>query len=133
MKRFFVVLLCLIGIVTNINCQGNDSKIASADSIVASSGPPGFFMHPLTSDQWFENCKNCDYIYPLLILNGIIIREEEKLNYFRNTFKFTDIKRDKLISKEKAEKMGISNVPKDGVIFVTMKRGYYFDFPISEK
>jgi hypothetical protein len=32
------------------------------------------------------------------------------------------------ITKEQAERRGISDVPKDGVLFVTTKRGYYFDF-----
>ena len=50
------------------------------------------------------------------------------MNCFRNRFDFTNIKNTKLISKAKAEKKGIPNVPKDGVLFVTTKKGYYFDF-----
>ena len=50
------------------------------------------------------------------------------MNCFRNRFDFTNMKNTKLISKAKAEKKGIPNVPKDGVLFVTTKKEYYFDF-----
>jgi hypothetical protein len=135
MKRFFVLLFLMIR-VTNVICQNNDksqanSQHASADSIVVSTFD-AFFIYPLTSDRSIEEYKKvkiyCSFVYPLLILNGIIIREEEKVNCFRNSIEFVNIKRTKRISKEKAEKMGIPNVPKDGVLFVTMKKGYYFDF-----
>jgi hypothetical protein len=122
--------------VTNVICQNNDKSQAnsqrdSADSIVVLTFD-AYFIYPLTSDRSIEKFKKrgiyCSFIYPLLILNGIIIRDEEKVNCFRNHFDRTKIKKIKSLSKEKAEKKGISNVPKDGVLFVTMKKGYYFDF-----
>ena len=38
------------------------------------------------------------------------------------------MKSKKLITKIEAEKKGILNPPKDGVLFITTKEDYYFDF-----
>lgn len=124
MKRFFVLLFLMVVSVTNIICQ-------NTDSVIVSSGSP-IIIYPLISDKSIEERKeagvHCSFIYPLLILNGVIIREEKKINCFRNHFEFVNIKSTKRISKDKAEKMGIPNIPKDGVLFVKMKKGYYFSF-----
>ena len=140
MKNFFLLLLILIISVTSIICQNNDksqskSQVISSDSVVvwAINGHVRCF-YPLTSDRRIEELKRTigedsySVIYPLLILNDVIIREEEKVNCFRNRFELVNIKRTKRISKEEAERKGILNVPKDGVLFVTTKKGYYFDF-----
>ena len=66
-------------------------------------------------------------MFDLLILNDVIIRDEEKVNCFRNRIQHANIKSTKRITKAEAEKKGIPNVPKDGVVFVTTKKGYYFD------
>lgn len=123
MKRFFILIFLMVSI-TNIICQ-------NTDSIIVSSGSPSI-IYPLISDKNIEERKkagiDCHFIYPLLILNDVIIREEEKVNCFRNRFEFANIKSTKRITKAEAEKKGISKVPKDGVLFVTTKKGYYFDF-----
>ena len=110
--------------ITNINGQ-------NTDSIIVSSGSPSI-IYSLISDENIEELKkagiDCHFIYPLLILNDVIIREEGKVNCFRNRVKFANIKSTKRISKAEAEKKGIQNVPKDGVLFVITKKGYYFDF-----
>jgi hypothetical protein len=138
MKKFFVLLYLMI-CVTNVICQSNNqsqtnSQRDSTDQVIVSTGLP--ITYPLASDRNIEKLKEVrryhSFIYPLLILNGIIIREEEKVNCFRNNVEFVNIKRTKCISKEKAEKIGIPNVPKDGVLFVTLKKGYYFDFSCEE-
>jgi hypothetical protein len=117
--------------VTNAICQNNNNQVASDDTVVVSA-IDALFIYPLISDKNIEERKkagvDCHFIYPLLILNDVIIREEKKVNCFRNRFEFVNIKRTKRISKADAEKKGISNVPKDGVLFVTTKKGYYFDF-----
>jgi hypothetical protein len=121
-----IILLCFICSITHISCKAKTSfQIASADSVVVSTCP--VYIYPLTGDKNIEKIKHCGFIYPLLILNGVIIREETKINWFRNHFDRTKTKI-KLVSAEKARKKGILNVPKDGVLFVTMKKGYYFDF-----
>ena len=135
-KKVFTLLLLMLS-VTHIICQNNDksltnSQAASDDSVVVSA-IDALFIYPLISDKSIAEHKkvtgvDCNFIYPLLILNDIIIREEEKVNCFRNCFEFVNIKSTKRISKEEAEKKGIPNVPKDGVLFVTTKKGYYFDF-----
>ncbi|NGF57655.1 hypothetical protein G5B35_24055 [Parapusillimonas sp. SGNA-6] len=123
MKRFFIFIFLMVSI-TDVICQ-------NTDSILVSSGSTRI-IYLLISDKNIEDRKragiDCHFIYPLLILNGLIIREEEKVNCFRNQFEFTNIKSTKRITKAEAEKKGIPNVPKDGVLFVTTKRGYYFDY-----
>lgn len=122
MKSFFVFLFLMLT-VTNVISQ-------NTDSVVVSTGPS--IIYSLTHDKYIEGRKNagrnCYFVYPLLILNNIIIREEEKVNCFRNRYERAHIKSAKLITKEEAEKKGIPNAPKDGVLFVTTKKGYYFDF-----
>ncbi|GHV72555.1 hypothetical protein FACS1894201_02440 [Bacteroidia bacterium] len=135
MKKY-LALLFLIFSVTSVICQNNDksqanSQNSSADSIVVSF-IDALFIYPLTSDKSIEKLKEsgayCSFIYPLLILNNVIIREEKHINCFRNRVEFVNIKSTKRITKERAEKTSIPNVPKDGVLFVTTKKGYYFDF-----
>lgn len=122
-----VILLCFICSITHISCKAQiNSQIVPADSVVVSTCP--VYIYPLTSDKNIEKIKHCGFIYPLLILNGVIIREETKINCFRNHFEFVYIKSTKRISKKEAERKGIFNVPKDGVLFVTTKKDYYFDF-----
>jgi len=133
--KWFFILFILIFSVTNIVCQNNrlqeNSQVVFADSILVSS-IDAFFIHPIVSDRGIEKLKKtgeyCSFIYPLLILNNVIIREEKKVDCFRNSFEWVNIKKTKRISKVEAEKKGIPNVPKDGVLFVTTKKGYYFDF-----
>jgi hypothetical protein len=91
------------------------------------TGPVIFTVFPLATDIHLKNSKH-SIVYPLLVVNNVLIRDEKMVNCFRNHFDRTKIKKIKSISKEEAEKKGISNVPKDGVLFVTMKKGYYFDF-----
>ena len=87
--------------------------------------------YPLTNDTKFQSDIQTDwgrlYIYPLLVLNNVIIRDSAALAKFRNTIKYTDIKKTKHLSKPEAEKLGIRDIPKDGVLFVNTKRGYLID------
>ncbi|WP_255417339.1 hypothetical protein [Proteiniphilum sp. X52] len=123
MKSFFIFIFLMVN-VTNMIGQ-------NADSIIVSSGSPSI-IYPLINDKNIEKRQkagiDCHYIHPLLILNNLIIREEENVNCFRNRFEFANLKSIKLISKVDAEKKNIPNVPKDGVLFVTTKEDYYFDF-----
>lgn len=122
MKKFILFILLMVS-TTNVICQNTDSIVVVTTYDLVSS-------YPLTSDKSIERLKKEGFdrclIYPLLILNNIIIRDEEKVNYFRNHYEFNRI-RTKHISKKEAEKKGIPKVPKDGVLFVTTKKGYYFD------
>lgn len=73
----------MIGITAIVICQNSDSVIVSSGSLS--------IIYPLISDKNIEEHKkiagvNCSFIYPLLILNDIIIREEKKVNCFRNRF-----------------------------------------------
>lgn len=57
----------------------------------------------------------------------MIIRDKEKLECFRGKFELNLIGRVRRVTKEKAEKLGIPDVPKDGVVFVATKKGVYID------
>ncbi|GHT19572.1 hypothetical protein FACS189429_7360 [Bacteroidia bacterium] len=87
-------------------------------------------LFPLINDVELKNNKRL-VIYPLLVVNGVQIKGEKMVNCFRNHFDRTKIKKIKHITKEQAERKGIPNVPKDGVLFVTTKKDYYFDFSCS--
>ena len=88
----FVLFFLVVGVANSI-CQNNNklqtiSQIASDDSIVVSA-IDALFIYPLTSDKSIEKYKkrvgvNRGFVYPLLILNDIIIRDEKKVNYFRS-------------------------------------------------
>jgi hypothetical protein len=85
-------------------------------------------LYPISNDAQLKQISKNIIIHPLLVINDIIIRNVTMVNCFRNHFDRAEIKKIKHISKEKAEKMGILNVPKDGVLFITTKKNYYFDF-----
>jgi len=84
-------------------------------------------VFPLVNDSTLKKNKY-PIIFPLLMVNDVPINDEKMIDCFRNHFDRTKITKMKRISKEEAERKGISNVPKDGVLFVTVKKGYYFDF-----
>lgn len=84
-------------------------------------------VFPLVNDSTLKENKY-PVIYPLLIVDDVPIRDKKKVDCFRNHFDRTKIRRMRGITKEQAERRGIPNVPKDGVLFVTTKRGYSFDF-----
>lgn len=84
-------------------------------------------VFPLIADVHLKNNRG-PIFYPLLVINGVLIKDEKMINCFRNHFDRTKIKKIKNISKAEAEKKGIPNVPEDGALLVTTKKGYYFDF-----
>lgn len=109
----FVLLFLVVGVANSI-CQNNNklqtiSQIASDDSIVVSA-IDALLVYPLTSDKSIEEYKkragvNNHFIFPLLILNDIIIREEKKVNCLE-TGLILRYEKYKTISKAKAEKKG---------------------------
>lgn len=106
----FVLLFLVVGVANSI-CQNNNklqtiSQIASDDSIVVSA-IDALLVYPLTSDKSIEEYKkragvNNHFIFPLLILNDIIIREEKKVNCFRNRFDFYEYEKYKTNFKSKS-------------------------------
>ena len=91
----------------------------------------GNIFYPLTSDVAMQtdiqNGRIRYYIYPLLVLNNVIIRDSITISKFRNTIKYEDIKHKKHITKQEAESIGINNVPNDGVLFVEIKKNRFID------
>ncbi|MGC3977364.1 MAG: hypothetical protein QM751_03490 [Paludibacteraceae bacterium] len=128
MKKYYIALFLIFFIGKNyVASQINSHNDSVINALQGRTGPEIITIYPLVGDK--ELIKtNYSVIYPILILNGIQIREITLLNCFRNYFDKTKIKKIKHITKEQAAKKGILNVPKDGVLFVTTKKGYYFDF-----
>ncbi len=89
-------------------------------------------LYPISSDTQIKQIPKKIIIYPNLVVNNIIIYDTSAINYFRNHFDRTKIAKIKHVSAEKARKMGIMNVSKDGALFVTTKKDYYFDFSDSD-
>ena len=91
----------------------------------------GNIFYPLTNDVTMQTDIQNDriryYIYPLFVLNNVIIRDSITISKFRNTIKYEDIKHKKHITKQEAESIGINNVPNDGVLFVEIKKNRFID------
>jgi len=119
MKKSYIILFLLMCVINIMHSQ---------EILQGKTGPNIVTVFPLTNDI---NLKETKYpiIYPLLVLNNLQIKDEKMINCFRNHFNRKMIKKIKRISQKEAEKKGILNVPKDGVLFVTTKKDYYFDFP----
>ena len=117
----YVILLLLMCFALSIMGQENKENDTALQGRTG-----GFIVFPLNNDSSLKN-SNYSIIYPLLVVNNVIISDTEALNCFRNHFDRTKIAKIKQISAEKAQKKGILNAPKDGVLFVTTKKGYYFD------
>ena len=127
--------------ISNANCQNSDSIVILTNNsgAIYDQSPQrtriltlaGNYIYPLThknhTNKLLERHGNRCFIYPLLILNNVIIRDQEKVECFRSKLGLIPIERSKLITKEKAGKLGIPDVPKDGVVFVTTKKGSYID------
>lgn len=137
MKKIIILIFLTIGIA-NANCQNSDSIVATANNGEVDNNPSsqsnrvvftaGSLVYPLcghTNGQLKRRDRH--YVYPLLILNNVIIRDQEEVECFRSKLGLIPIVRIKTITKEKAEKLGIPDVPKDGVVFVKTKKGVYVD------
>ena len=123
----YIISLSLMCFALSIMGQENKNK-ENDTALQGRTGPDIdiFTVFPLTNDSSLKN-SNYSIIYPLLVVNNVIISDTEALNCFRNHFDRTKIAKIKQISVEKAQRKGILNAPKDGVLFVTTKKGYYFD------
>jgi len=124
----FILFLSMLLVCENhIYGQAENRQDSIQNALSGKTGPDIITLFPLTNDI---NLTKSRYpvIYPLLVINNLQIKDGKMINCFRNNFDRTKINRIKLLSKEKAEKMGMQNVPKDGVLFITIKKGYYFDF-----
>ena len=94
------------------------------------------FTYPLSSDQFLSDLKY-DYclIYPLLVVNGVVIRDEDKVDNFRNNYADKigarmfgrRVKGVKSFTQQEAIKLGIKDVPEDGVVWVTLPKKYIID------
>jgi len=94
---------------------------------------PGFCIYPLASDSAikteeelyrFEN----RFIYPLLVINNVVVRDTKNIECFRNMAQKIKIKKIKSYNKINAiTKLRMKDVPKDGVLFVTTKKRQYIE------
>ena len=122
MNKCFILLLLMCFALSIMGQENKENDTA----LQGRTGPDIFTVFPLANDSSLKN-SNYSIIYPLLVVNNVIISDTEALNCFRNHFDRTKIAKIKRFSAEKAQRKGILNAPKDGVLFVTTKKGYYFD------
>lgn len=125
MNKYFILLLlmCSFHLVMAQTEEKNDAVLQGRIYDIVT-----IRLFPLINDSILCKRSNYPILYPLLIVNDVPIRDEKRINCFRNYFDRTQIKKLRRISKTEAEQKGIRHVPKDGVLFITVKRGYYFDF-----
>lgn len=105
-----------------------------------------YLVYTLASDNerelFFKKYDSTQIVCPLIVVNNIILRDSENMNYFRNNFDKKKLKqrcffkgpfmlarmpKSKSYTKEIAEKKGFTDVPEDGMLFLKTKRGYYID------
>jgi len=85
-------------------------------------------VYPLSSDSALYNNSLAehplDVEYPALVIDNVYISSKEDVDYFRNHINFNDdIERIKHLSIRKAKKKGVTEIPKDGVLWVKLKKG----------
>lgn len=85
-------------------------------------------VYPLSSDSALYNNSltehPLDIEYPALVIDDVYISSKEDIDYFRNHINFNDdIERIKHLSIRKAKKKGVAEIPKDGVLWVKLKKG----------
>jgi len=69
----------------------------------------------------------------LLVINNIVVSDTNTIACLVKQIEISMLKKVKLITADEAKNRGLKNVPKDGVLFVTTKKGYYFDFSCCQK
>ncbi len=143
MKSFLSILFLTICCSAIGYSQQNETIL---DSIVVHGGLTPYLMYTLAPDSerdsFFKQYDSTQIVCPLVVVNNIILRDSENMNYFRNNLDYKKLKqrwvlkgpfmlvrmpRVKLYTKEKAEKKGFTDVPEDGMLFLKTKRGYYID------
>lgn len=123
MKYFILLLLmCFSHSILGQTSEKNDTVLQGRMVCVSALA-----VFPLITDVHLKNNRS-PILYPLLVINGVLIKDEKMINCFRNHFDRNKIAKLKHISKVEAEKKGIPNVSEDGALLVTTKKGYYFDF-----
>lgn len=109
------------------------------------------FLNSISSDwhikEASKNDANSIIIYPTLIINGIVVRDDATITKFWNTYIGSDkamlgkifdkkasksigrysISNRKIIPKHYAEKMGLSDISPNGVMMITIKKDQLFD------
>lgn len=139
-KNLLLILLITCATIgyTQKNTLPNDSLVISTYDLV--------LIYTIASDSerelFFKKYNSTQIVCPLIVVNNIILRDSENMNYFRNNFDYKKLKQRwffkgpfmlarmpkiKSYTKEKAEKKGFTDVPEDGMIFFKTKRRYYID------
>lgn len=130
MKRLILLTLLSYYLCTPLSAQesftpddfANPAIVQDEDMLIGSPYDLELIF-PLNSDGIVNAHTRGGIVYPLLIVNGVIIRDENQLNNFRNNYLDKIRKRKKFYTKEKATKMGIKDAPRDGVVWVTTRKG----------
>lgn len=74
-------------------------------------------LYPLSDDSHLDKTPY-PVIRPLLVLNGIPIRDSVILNFFRNKRSKKILYSSRLISQNEGTMLGFTDVPLDGVLFI---------------
>jgi hypothetical protein len=135
-KIIFFQLFILIGLLQN-NVKGQNIDTIYVNELSEKNNSFSFvsvnLIYPFVNDETIEKIKKNhpfeNLIYPLLILNGIIVRDDFTINCFRNNWKKLKISKIKTYTQEQAKKkFDIKNIPQDGVVFVTIDKKNIVDF-----
>ena len=111
------------GSFINVYLNKKDDLISDVSALDAN------ILYLATNDIEYKSFseKGCSFIYPLLVLNGIVIRDKKMVDYYRNNIDKTRTN-SKYVPKNKSANLNIADIPEDGVLFVTTKSDYFFEF-----
>ena len=101
-------------------------------SVLGSSQPPSD-LEEITSPKIekeisgvFNSSVKSEKKHILLVINNIVVSDTNTIACLVKQIELSMLKKVKLITADEAKKRGLKNVPRDGVLFVTTKKGYYF-------
>ena len=122
--RFIAIITLFFSLqIGRVGLTNDTAPIVSGHSVTV--------VYPITSDASLDSLKNTPHhvniIYPLLVVNGIVIRDRIILDKFRNTIKRSDIKHIKVIERERAMKIGLTEVPDYGAVLITLRKNCIFE------
>ena len=130
MKRFLSIISFYLVIVPFLYAQDNHEQITVWTSCV-------YMDYCTSSDSALQYAKEqgISIMYPLLVVNGVIVQNDEDINIIRKSIHGHKrmlgpyhIAKYKRYTQKQASRFQIKDVPKDGLLMIYLKRNEILDF-----
>lgn len=123
---FLILILNLLFVSQNLNSQEH-----SVQYLEGRTGPVIKSIYCLKDDASLSTTQQSLIVRPMLILNGVPIRDSIIVNCFRNYCNKENITKIRGFPQIFGQLMGLSYTPKDGIIFVNTESNVLFFSPSS--